>query len=231
MCGRYIISDLTWAEFREMLNIVRPEDARAAPSFNIAPTQTMPIVLQDDETREVNARWGLIPPWFRDDPRTFRQTTFNARLETAHEKPTFRAAWARGRCLVPTNGWYEWTGPKGAKQPWFITLKTNAPVFFFAGLYAARSDGLVSYTILTRAADPTLEGLHHRMPTILRPDQLAPWLAGEGETSDLIADLGTGFESQFTFHKTRPIRGDDESLIEPYDPDEEADADAPDLFS
>ncbi|MEM0921724.1 MAG: SOS response-associated peptidase, partial [Pseudomonadota bacterium] len=175
------------------------------------------------------ARWGLIPPWFRGEVKAFRQTTFNARIETAHEKPSFRAAWAGrgqgGRCLVPASGYYEWTGEKGAKQPWFIHLSGNAPFFCFAGLWERRTDGLVSYTILTRAADPVLSHLHHRMPVILPQDSWLDWMAvTEG---DWIETAGTGFGPQFGYHETGPVRGDAPDLIEPR---KEA-QDAQDLFS
>ncbi|MEL6476251.1 MAG: SOS response-associated peptidase [Pseudomonadota bacterium] len=235
MCGRYVLGPVSWADYHSFLSIlpVGPRAEAVAPfktSYNIAPTQMMPVLtLADEGLAAVEARWGLIPPWYRGEVKVFRKTTFNARIETAHEKPTFRAAWAGtgpgGRCLIPASGYYEWTGEKGAKQPWFIHLTGNAPFFCFAGLWEQRVDGLVSYTILTRAADPVLSHLHHRMPVILPADAWPDWLAGaEGAW---IETAGTGSGAQFGFHKTGPIRGDAPGLIDPL----EEVPNAPDLFS
>lgn len=218
MCGRYILSDISRFGYREMLRIIEPEEPHAAPSWNIAPTQTAPIVIAEEgSTREVRARWGLVPKWHRGAPKDLKYPTFNARIETATQKPAFCASWRSSRCLVQTGGYYEWTGPKGSKQPWFITLEHNRTIFWFAGLYSKRADG-ISFTILTRSADRVLEGLHHRMPVILRDDQLEVWLNGEDDDETIIASLGAGFGPRLRWHRVDPVRGDGAHLIEPLQP-------------
>lgn len=209
MCGRYILGDLSWPEYRDMLSIIRPEapdETVVEPNHNIAPTVTAPIVLtRETGVHEVAARWGLIPPWFRDEPRAFRATTFNARIETAHEKNSFRASWQASRCLVPATGYYEWTGPKGQKQPWEITLERNSSIFFFAGLYAERRDRLVSYTILTRAADPAIAHLHPRMPVVLQPTELRRWMTGPPPAPEEAERLGTGLGERFRVRQIEKV--------------------------
>jgi putative SOS response-associated peptidase YedK len=209
MCGRYILGDLNWADYHAMLSIIPPDEPLVDVSYNIAPTQMMPVLIADGMSlRQVQARWGLVPPWHKGDPREMRYPTFNARIETAHEKPSFRQAWSSGRCLVPATGYYEWTGEKGAKQPWLIDVETNRSVFFFAGLFSERSDGLQSYTILTRAAEAPIDALHHRMPVVLSDDDLLKWINRLDDDDDVIESLGTGLGDRFRYRKVSDISKD-----------------------
>ena len=216
MCGRYVLGPYNWAEYYHLINIL-PASA-AFESYNIAPTQAVPIIVpHDDGGQEMAARWGLVPHWHKGEARELKYPTFNARIETAHNKPSFRDAWRSGRCLVPTSGWYEWKGAKGSKSPHFIWLERNESLFWFAGLYSRRPDGL-SFTILTRSADPAIEHLHHRMPVILQSDQLTDWLSCHGTTDELMNRLGTGFGNRLKHHEVGPVRGNGAELIEPLGP-------------
>jgi putative SOS response-associated peptidase YedK len=132
-----------------------------------------------------------VPHWWRKPLAEFRATTFNARAEEAAAKPMFRDAWAVRRCLVPAIGYYEWTGAKGAKTPWFITMRRNAPGILFAGLWAAaRVEGewLLSCTILTTAAGEATRHLHPRSPVVLTEEAAERWLSG-GDGAELMTPV------------------------------------------
>ena len=157
-------------------------EADFPPRYNIAPTQPVPIVHLDPNGRRALSlvRWGLIPSWVKD-PRDY-STLINARSETAAEKPAFRAAMRRRRCLFPADGFYEWSGPKGAKHAYLIRPRSGGPMAF-AGLYEHwLGDGseITSATILTTEANAAVAEVHERMPAILQRDDFAPWLDCEG---------------------------------------------------
>lgn len=150
------------------------------PRYNIAPTQPVAIVRQglSGTGREiVLVRWGLIPSWVKD-PRTF-STLVNARAETLLEKPSFKAALRHKRCLVPADGFYEWTGPAGHKRPFLIRPRGGGPMAF-AAIYehwlGAEGSELESMAIITTAANRVVGAIHDRMPAILAPDQFETWL-------------------------------------------------------
>ncbi len=215
MCGRYVLGDGSWAEYHEMLSILHRVQTK--PRFNIAPTQSAPICYTEGDTVTYSyARWWFVPHWHKGEPKDWKATTFNAKIETAREKPTFRTAWKSGRCIVPASGYYEWTGAKGHKQPWYISVNQNIPVFFFAGLYARSAEGQLSYAILTRDAEPEIARLHDRMPVILQSDHLAPWVFNKVEDETAIAEYGQGWKGQFHYHAVQPfgIRDDGPELIE-----------------
>ncbi len=184
MCGRY---SLTSPEEAMHLLFDLPAGVTAAwaqPRFNIAPSQVAPIVRRsaDGGGQElVGMTWGLIPGWSQGPGSggTGGAGQINARSETAAEKPTFRAAYRQRRCLVPSDGFYEWQKIEGGKQPYWISRIDGAP-FVFAGLWETWSDGqagdIVSFTILTMAAAQALRPIHHRMPVILRENDHAAWL-------------------------------------------------------
>lgn len=149
------------------------------PRHNISPSEPIPVVRQTRERgREfVLMRWGLIPSWVKD-PDEFSML-INARSETVLEKPSFRAAMRHRRCLIPADGFYEWTGPKGRKRPFHICRADGGPIAF-AGLWehwqGAEGEEIESVTILTTEANADLAPLHHRMPVILDPDDFDAWL-------------------------------------------------------
>jgi putative SOS response-associated peptidase YedK len=162
----------------EVFGVGFPVDLR--PRYNVAPTQAIPIVRQEEGGRVVAcARWGLIPAWSRD--RSFGgYSTINARAETVATKPAFRAAFRQRRCLIPADGYYEWQAQPGikTKQPWFITLHERP--FAFAGLWerwvSPEGEALDSCSIIVTGANALMQPLHDRMPVILEPRCWHRWL-------------------------------------------------------
>lgn len=215
MCGRYVLGDGSWAEYHNMLSIIQP--AQTKPRYNIAPTQMAPIAFADGDTvTYADARWWFVPHWHKGTVKDWKATTFNAKIETAFEKPTFRTAWKSNRCIIPASGYYEWTGPKAQKQPWYISVTQNIPIFFFAGIYSNTPEGR-SYAILTRKAEPEIANLHKRMPIILQSEQLKPWLFLEDDDTQVIDTYGLGWTGKFQSRAVQPfgIRDDGPDLIEP----------------
>lgn len=215
MCGRFILGDGSWAEYHDALSVIRGATGRV--SYNIKPTETVSLAYNGAGGLEAGAaRWWFVPHWHRGEVKEWKATTFNARIESAHEKPVFRAAWTAGRCILPASGYYEWTGEKGRKQPWLITVEQNLPVFFFAGLKAARPDGSLTCAILTRAADPSIRHLHPRMPVFLSSEELLPWLDAATPDEYVVATLGTGWSGRYLTRRVRPfgIADDGPELIE-----------------
>lgn len=157
-----------------------------APSYNIAPSRAIAAVRIAPEgpaKRELaRLRWGLVPSWAKDPAVGYRM--INARAETAPDKPAFRSAFRRRRCLVPADGFYEWRKTGGRKQPYYVRMADGKP-FAFAGLWERWEgpDGEVaSCAILTTGPNDLLAPIHDRMPVILSPGDFDPWL--DPETSD-----------------------------------------------
>lgn len=176
MCGRFILS-LQLDEIRRVLGVESPPDW--LPRYNIAPSQPAMVVAAAD-MQAVWMRWGLVPGWAKD--AAIGTKMINARAETLAEKPAFRQALARRRCLVPANGFYEWQKLPGGRgtQPLCFTLKDGNP-FFFAGLWEnwRQPDGAdyLSFTLITCAPNSLMAPIHDRMPVILTPEQGQAWLA------------------------------------------------------
>ena len=180
MCGRFAVGNVVEADWSAWLDTAEAE--WPAARWNIAPTTE--VAIRRADRRLCRARWGLVPHWWSKPLALMKATTFNARSEEAAEKPFFRDAWAgrgaSGRCLIPAIGYYEWSGRKGAKTPWFVTTRRNTPGFCFAGLWAESRIGgetLLSCTILTTAAGAATAHLHPRSPVILEDSAWAHWLA------------------------------------------------------
>jgi putative SOS response-associated peptidase YedK len=184
MCGRYMIT----SPFEAMSRLFAAEPAEGlgpdAPRLNVSPTQSIPVVISTEERRFlVPMRWGFIPHWYKspgDGP-----LLINARAETIAEKPAFRAAVRERRCLFPVDGFYEWSGEKGAKIPHVIRRPDGAP-FALAGIWQdwSPNDGdtppVATATIVTCAANDTLAAVHHRMPVVIDPADAALWLGEAG---------------------------------------------------
>ncbi|MCB9136848.1 MAG: SOS response-associated peptidase [Caldilineaceae bacterium] len=177
MCGRFTLH--TPADALATLFDL-PEAPALAPRYNIAPTQPVAIVRPNAAAtgREwALTLWGLIPSWSKDP--SFGARLINARSETVAEKPSFRAAFKRRRCLIPADGFYEWQKAGKRKQPYYMGMDDGAP-FAFAGLWEAWQgpDGgeLQSCTILTTTPNELLEPIHNRMPVILAPEDYDDWL-------------------------------------------------------
>jgi putative SOS response-associated peptidase YedK len=175
MCGRFTITSPPEAIRRLFCYDEQPNfPAR----YNIAPTQPIPIVhLIDGERHFALVRWGLLPSWVKD-PRAF-SLLINARGESALDKPAFRAAMRRRRCLIPADGFYEWKREGGGKRAYYIRAGSGAPMAF-AGLWETwtgpNGEELESAAIVTTAANRLLTPLHDRMPAILSADSFDLWL-------------------------------------------------------
>ena len=187
MCGRYTlatpVNDL--AERFEIDEYPSP----ITPSYNIAPTQEVAAVLVEEEKRKLQMlRWGLIPAW-ADDP-SIGNRMINARSETVAEKPSFRKAFKDRRCLVLTDGFYEWQRTPDGKQPYYIHMKDGSP-FAFAGLWESWRDGeeIRSCTIITTEANQLVGEVHSRMPVILPPEDYEVWLDPEFEEKEALTSL------------------------------------------
>ncbi|MDP2410839.1 MAG: SOS response-associated peptidase [Pseudolabrys sp.] len=175
MCGRYTLTSSPEA-LRALFAYA--EQPNFPPRYNVAPTQPIPVVrLVDGERHFALMRWGLLPSWVKD-PKGF-SLLINARGETASEKPAFRAAMKRRRCLIPADGFYEWQAGGARKQPYFIHAKSGAPLAF-AGLWETwtgpNGEELDTAAIVTTAANRTLAPLHDRMPVIVAPEAFDLWL-------------------------------------------------------
>ncbi len=173
MCGRFTLTqpEAIAPAFAVMVEPLPP------PRYNIAPAQPIGVVVAGEHGRSRQFRlmqWGLIPAWAKD-PKP-GQRLINARAETAADKPSFRAAFARRRCLIPADGFYEWQAAQtGAKQPFYFRQPQHA-IFALAGLWETWHD-LATCTILTTEANAVLAPVHHRMPVILALSQYEDWLA------------------------------------------------------
>ncbi len=220
MCGRFAFTSPLEA-MRQLFGV--EERPNLAPRYNIAPTQQVAIVrLQDDVRRLALAHWGLLPSWAKD--RKMAARLINARAETVAEKPSFRAAFATRRCLVPADGYYEWLAMKDGKQPYRLARRDGAP-FAFAGLWERwiEPEGgahVESCTIITTAADDAVRPIHHRMPAILAPGDYAEWLGESAVPRDRLLALVQGARSPDLV--ARPVsrrlnnpRNDDAACIAP----------------
>jgi putative SOS response-associated peptidase YedK len=154
--------------------------AEFGPRYNAAPMQMLPVVRQRPGGERVAhlLRWGLIPGWAKDPSIATR--LINARGETLAEKPAFRAAYRARRCIVPASGFYEWKATPGGKQPYYIH-PANDELFGFAGLWerwiSPEGTPIDTFTVITTAANETLQALHERMPVILQPGDDNLWLS------------------------------------------------------
>lgn len=181
MCGRFTLTqpDAIASTFKVTLERVPP------PRYNIAPTQPLGVVINQPSRQFRLMSWGLIPSWTRDPNATKRM--INARLETAHEKPSFRTAFRHRRCLIPADGFYEWKRIDSQKQPFYIQLQKQ-PLFAFAGLWDTWQE-IETCTILTTAANADMQPVHHRMPVIISPDFYEQWLDPFVQQNQQVHDL------------------------------------------
>jgi len=189
MCGRFAQSNPTG----DLINIFELTDSfPLLPRYNIAPTQDVAVVRANDHDRQLAIlRWGLIPRWAKDLSIGYK--TFNARSETAHAKPSFKAAFNSRRCLIPASGFYEWDKIGKSRQPYYISRSDGQPMAF-AGLWEKwidrqRGEVIESCTILTTSANRTVGRIHVRMPVILEPDDCGLWLDHKVQHVEELSDL------------------------------------------
>ena len=192
MCGRYTLVNL--AHLTDLFPWLRDLPPDAPPRYNIAPSQPILTVPNNDQGKFEFFQWGLIPFWAKD-PSIGNQMC-NARAETLAEKNSYKHAFRRRRCLIPADGFYEWKHIPGSKvkQPVYIRMKSGHP-FSFAGLWENWNspDGsqVRSVTIITTEPNELIEPIHNRMPVIVKPEHYKRWLdPGEKEPEELSGLLG-----------------------------------------
>jgi putative SOS response-associated peptidase YedK len=206
MCGRYVVTK-ELSDLREFFDAETPIEFSTI-SYNIAPTQVGPILVEREvdsvPTRELHpARFGLIPQWAKE----VQTPLFNARIETVLEKPSFKDSALRKRCVVPASGYFEWDSEK---QPHYVFAD---PLIFFAGIYSFWRDPakqatdpsrwVLSFSILTKPASPSLSWVHERSPVFLSEDGVEAWIAPDYETTpDLLSAIGAESDevAQFLQH-------------------------------
>jgi putative SOS response-associated peptidase YedK len=220
MCGRYVISSAPEA-LRRLFGYA--EQPNFPPRYNVAPTQPVPIVrLAEGERHFALVRWGLIPSWVKD-PRTFT-LLINARGESVTDKPAFRAAMRRRRCLFPADGFYEWKTTAGGKRPYFVRPKSGRPMAF-AGLWETwtgpNGEEQETAAIVTTNANRTLSAIHERMPVIVDPSAFDLWLdSGKVDAKTATALITPAPENVLEAYEISPavnrVANDSPKLIEPY---------------
>ena len=204
MCGRFT-NEMTWEELHALysINDKGPPSSNLQPRYNIAPTQPVHFAHLDRAGHlELNeGRWWLVPHWAKEVPKA---TLFNARIETADSTPAFRDAWTYRRCLIPADGYFEWTtsAVDGKKDPWLLQMP-DGEGFSFAGLWANNHHlGVISCTIITAPAVPEIEHIHSRMPIILPKEVYRAWLDTDLKGDDAKALLvGSQIDSMLSFHR------------------------------
>jgi putative SOS response-associated peptidase YedK len=174
MCGRFSLTQSAWAiaqtfQLSDVPNLT--------PRYNIAPTQPIGTILQKAQRQFQWMQWGLIPSWAKDP--SIGNKLINARAESLREKPSFRNAFKRRRCLIVADGFYEWQKIDKRKQPYYIQMDDDKP-FAFAGLWDTwqppEGAAIASCTIITTSANAIVQPIHDRMPVILSPDRYTQWL-------------------------------------------------------
>jgi putative SOS response-associated peptidase YedK len=224
MCGRYVSPDD--AAIEREFNLVRAE-WKFPPSFNVAPTQIVPVIRAVDSRRQgVSMRWGLIPFFAKGEPPKY--STINARAETVETAAPYRGPWKRGqRCLQIATGFYEWhLDAEGRKAPFYIHL-LNQPMFAFAALWdrSTKADGTAVESVahVTVPANDLMRDIHntgdnpHRMPAILRKEDHDAWLTGSVDTARSLldahhTDLMVAYEVSW---RVNSPENNDAALIEP----------------
>ncbi len=187
MCGRYTLTSSPEA-LRALFRY--GEQPNFPARYNIAPSQPIAVVrLVDGQRQFALVRWGLLPSWVKD-PKTFT-LLINARGESVAEKPAFRAAMKRRRCLIPADGFYEWQAVGDRKRPFYVHAKSGAPLAF-AGLWETwtgpNGEELDTAAIVTTRANKTLSAIYERMPVIVPPEAFDLWLnAGEVDAATAAA--------------------------------------------
>lgn len=213
MCGRFA---MPWDpdELADRLGVNTNEDARSvAPSYSIAPDATIAVIRRtaDGGSLLAGARWNLIPAWSDTDRLPY--PTFNARVESAADKPTFRDAARHGRILIPMLGYYEWDAPR---TPYWFHARDNR-ILLAAGLLSIWR-GMPTCSILTRRAEGRCAEIHDRMPVVIPPSRVQPWFDSgtDAQTALRGADRdGGGAVRLLASHPVAPLRGDGPRLIEP----------------
>lgn len=219
MCGRYATTRSA-ADLSALFEAYDDSGDRLAPDYNVAPTDPVPIVRVSERLGGSVlsvARWGLLPSWAKDTRGAARM--INARAETVATTRAYAQSFARRRCLVPADGWYEWVRRDGGKQAYFMTPRDGG-VLAFAGLWSVwrgAGDPLLSCSVVTMAALGELALVHDRMPLLLPRDRWSEWLSGDGDPAGLLAapsaDTLAGIEVRPVGRSVGDVRNDGPELV------------------
>ena len=187
MCGRF--AQIALADFLKGFDL-HDFSFDIGVHYNIAPTQDITVLIMRDRIIPETMRWGLIPSWSKDE--SIGSKMINARGETVTEKPSFRSALKKRRCIIPADGFYEWRQMTAGKQPYFIRLKSQE-TFCFAGLFESwqspTGEKINTCTIITTTPNSVLEPIHNRMPVIIPKSQYGVWLNIETPTAVVLGLL------------------------------------------
>ncbi len=218
MCGRFglFVTPEVLEEYFDLAELgVAPE-----PRYNLTPGQAVAVVREHDGRRRLDAlQWGLIPFWAKD--ATIGRRLINARLDTVAQKPAYREAWQRRRCLVPASGFYEWSEPRaGRKRPHFIR-PGEEPLLALAGLWerwrTPTGEKLETFVIVTTDANAQLAPVHDRMPLLIPRDAHALWLDPRSSLDDMmkLAERPPALAVHPVGFGVNDPKNDDETLIAP----------------
>jgi len=192
MCGRYTLQ-ASPEELARQFSVEVEDPSLFKPRYNIAPSQNVAVVRLKPDTSQrelVRLRWGLIPSWSKDPKIAY--STINAKAETVAEKPAFRSAFRKRRCLIPADGFYEWQKQGRQKQPIYICLRDRRP-FAFAGLWEhwepKYGEPIESCTIITTEPNELMKPVHNRMPVILAPEKYDLWIDPAAQQMDSLQAL------------------------------------------
>ena len=188
MCGRFTIQ-YKWHEIHAQLDAFTRFTSPAndpEPRFNIAPTQTVPVIRANGDALDAAAmRWEFVPSWWHEPLEVKKWTSFNAKVEEAATKPAFKTAIRQGRCIVPVSAFYEWKAiAKGGKKPYAIGIVDNAPMLLggiwchWQGIHKGELVAIDGFSILTTAPNSFMAEIHNRMPVIIQPADVAAWMFG-----------------------------------------------------
>lgn len=196
MCGRYVLDDPKDIYDRFQIQQAM-EDIELNPNYNTAPTHVMPVIKQNhDNTKIVEMmKWGLVPFWANDEKIGYKM--INARAETLTERPSWKGLLKHKRCLIPATGFYEWKREGTTKTPYYFHRKDNE-MFAFAGLYDIWTDKqtgtlLHSYTVITTNPNKVMEGVHDRMPVMLKKENETFWIDPHIEDQDALLAILTPY--------------------------------------
>ncbi|SNT38422.1 SOS response-associated peptidase [Tropicimonas sediminicola] len=204
MCGR-LVNTMPVDAMARLFDAVPSNDLPDESRYNICPTNQLAVAVSDSGQRRLRAmRWGFLPHWYKSP--TDGPLLINARAETIAEKPAFRTAVRECRCLVPADGFYEWTkGPEGERLPWYIHPAGTAPMVM-AGIWQdweREGDRLTTLAIVTCEAGNGMESLHHRMPVILDPADWPMWLGEAGKGAARL--MRPAPEGSLAWHRVDPV--------------------------
>ncbi len=218
MCGRFT-QKYTWQELVDLYQLTQsPQNLR--PNYNVCRTDPVSVIIPGTSGLFLMPmRWGLIPRWWKKSLKEL-PATFNARVETVAEKPMFRDAFRRNRCIIPASGYFEWQDTAEGKQPYYITPR-NGSVLTFAGLWEdwrdrVNNDTIASCTMIITKANSFVSAIHDRMPVILEPENIGPWLSDNAGTEVLRPASENALRMWAVSRRvSKPGNADDATLIEP----------------